>query len=121
MRFASRLILTILMLAMPVGGLRAVPLDCTTVIVAAPTSCSGSACCCKDSGACLCPRPVAPPTPSAPPAPALTSGGVEMPAEACTTWDFAAFVTAPKAGCDAQATTAAPATALDVLLCVLQV
>ena len=121
MRFASRLVLTLLMLAIPVAGLRAAPLDCTTVIEAAPMSCSGSTCCCKDSGACLCPRPVAPPTPTAPPAPALASGGVEMPVEPCSTWDFDSLFAAPKAGYDAHATTAASTTAHDHLLCVLQV
>jgi len=121
MRFASRLVLAFLMLAIPVAGLRAAPLDCTAVVGAAPMSCSGSTCCCKDSGACLCPRPVAPPTPTAPPAPALTSGGVDLPAEACSTWEFTRFAPVPEFAGDAGASATASMIAPDAHLCVLQV
>lgn len=121
MRFTSRLVLTLLMLAIPVAALRAVPLDCDPGIAAAPMDCSGSSCCCKDTGACLCPRPPAPPTPTAPPAPALTSGGIEIHAEPCATWAFATIAPTPHFDCNVPATATASTSAHQVRLCVLQV
>jgi len=82
MRCTNRVVLAILMLAIPVASLRAVPLDCTPGMAAAPMACSGPSCCCKDLGACLCPRPAAPAAPAAPPAPALISSGIDSHCDA---------------------------------------
>jgi hypothetical protein len=81
MRRSSRWILAFLIAALPAAAQRAVPLDCTTVMTAAPMTCAGPTCCCVAQGGCTCVQPASPAAPEAPAVPALASHGIELQVE----------------------------------------